>query len=169
MRLFSWHLFRSLLWLCLLAGPGLLCSEEPKLMLSDDEAGILKLLNQTREEHKLSPLVPHPTLFRVARAHSTNMGKQKKMDHVLDGKKPADRVREAGYEYRIVQENLAFTDDGDGSEPYTLAEVHQGWMKSEKHRNNILHARVKEIGIGVIRLKNGKTYYTQVFGTRLGD
>src|SRR4051794_29532939 len=96
--------------------------KESELKLSEDEKAILKLLNDEREKEKLPPLKPNAILFKVARAHSANMAKQEKMAHVLDGKKPSQRVEEAGYDYRVVGENLAFGEN-DG-EPVPLADIH---------------------------------------------
>src|SRR5258705_8916500 len=43
-----------------------------------------------------STLFPYTTLFRS----------QMKMDHVLDGKEPKDRVKEIGYDYMYMGENV---------------------------------------------------------------
>ena len=129
-----------------------------KFKISEDEQKILDQANEARKEQKLPPLKPDPTLFKVARAHSINMAKQEKMDHVLDGKNPADRVKAAGYKYSYVGENVA------EGENWPLTNVHKAWMESEHHRENILKDKFTEIGVGIARSESGKTYYTQVFG-----
>jgi uncharacterized protein YkwD len=126
--------------------------------LSADEKTILDLTNKAREEKSLPPLTLNPVLTKVARAHSANQAKQEKMAHVLDGKNPADRVKEAGYKYSWVGENVA------KGENVTVRQVFDGWMNSEHHRDNILKADYREIGIGVARNAKGEVYYTQVFG-----
>src|SRR5438105_3825929 len=75
--------------------------------LSEDEQAIVDLTNKAREKEKLAALKPNPVLFKVARAHSANMAKQKKMEHVLDDKNPADRLKAAGYKYEWMGENVA--------------------------------------------------------------
>jgi uncharacterized protein YkwD len=140
-------------------------AEEKKaeFKLSADEQTLLDLLNKARAKEKLPPLKPNPVLFKVARAHSANMAKQKKMAHELDGKKPPQRVDEAGYDYRFVAENVGVS-ESEG-EPVPLADVHEEWMKSKAHRKNILSPKFQEVGIGLGRNKDGQVYYTQVFAT----
>src|SRR5437764_321055 len=107
-----------LLGLAVLAGPAQERKEEPELKLSDEERTLLKLLNEDREKEKLPLVQPKPILMKVARAHSANMARQEKMAHVLDGKRPMQRVEEAGYNYRLVGENVAMSE----GEEVTLAE-----------------------------------------------
>jgi uncharacterized protein YkwD len=144
-----------------LSPPG--CAAEPPqppgLKLSAEEQQVLDLTNQAREKEKLPPLRPNPLLFAAARGHSGNMARQDVMDHVLDGKTPGDRVKDAGYRYSWVGENIAVT-DGD-----TTARVFKGWMDSKGHREHILSDHFDEIGIGVARNDKGNIYYTQVFGS----
>src|SRR5205807_320948 len=103
----------------------------------------------------------NPTLCEVARAHSANMAKKEKMEHVLDGKNPAQRVKSAGYRYRRMGENIAY------STQLRPKRVVAGWMNSPMHRENILNEKFREIGVGIARDKDGNVYYTQVFGTQL--
>ena len=132
--------------------------DPPKLELSDDEKMLLELTNKERADKKLPPLEANPVLFKVARAHAANMAKQGKMEHELDGKSPADRIRAAGYEYAYIAENIAV---GARMSP---AAVVKAWMESQVHRENILNDKCTEIGIGVVKNDKGETYYTQEFG-----
>jgi uncharacterized protein YkwD len=133
---------------------------DDRFRLSTEEQKLLELTNAERKKEKLPPLAPSPLLFKVARAHSANMARQEKMDHYLDGKKPKERVTESGYDWRYTGENLAF-----GDADVELEEIMQGWMKSEKHRDNIVSPRYTEIGLGLAKGEDGLIYYTQVFGT----
>jgi uncharacterized protein YkwD len=128
--------------------------------LSKEEQAILDLTNKEREKEKLPPLRVNAKLLQSARAHSANMAKQNKMDHVLDGKEPKDRVKEIGYEYMHMGENVAYGQR-------TAADVLKVWMNSPGHRMNILRKEFTEIGIGVERSSKGVPYYAQVFGTPL--
>jgi uncharacterized protein YkwD len=148
------------LGLCLAAGRADDPKDEPKLKLSDDEQKILDLTNEARAEKKLPPLKPDEKLFEAARAHSANQAKQGKMEHVLDGKNPADRVKATGYKFSWVGENVAWST----GEP--IKKIFQMWMDSEHHRDNILKPEYEEIGIGIASNDKGETYYTQVFGTK---
>jgi uncharacterized protein YkwD len=131
--------------------------EAPAFKMSDDEAKILELTNAERKKKELTPLRPNAVLFKVAREHSANMAKQKKMDHILDGKTPFDRMKDAKYGYQRAGENIAAGDEND------LAKVMRAWMESKLHRENILGPEFTEIGIGMVLGKDGQTYYTQVF------
>jgi uncharacterized protein YkwD len=127
--------------------------------ISDDEQAILDLTNKARKKEKLPPLKASEALFKVARAHSANMAKQGKMEHVLDNKNPAQRVKAGGYRYSYVGENVAA---GNG---WSLEDVFQVWMDSETHKKNILAREFREIGIGIARDDGTKLYYTQVFAS----
>jgi uncharacterized protein YkwD len=133
--------------------------EKSAFKISEDEQTILDLTNKARKKEKLPPLKANETLCKVARAHSANMAKQGKMEHVLDNKNPAQRIKAAGYRYSYVGENVAA---GNG---WSLEDVFQVWMDSETHRKNILAKEFKEIGIGIARDEHNKLYYTQVFAT----
>jgi uncharacterized protein YkwD len=126
--------------------------------LSKEEQAILDVTNAEREKEKLPPVKINAKLLQVARDHSANMAKQNKMDHVLDGKEPKDRVKEAGYDYQSMSENVAYGQR-------VPADVMKVWMGSAGHRANILRKEHTEVGIGVARSAKGVPYYTQVFGT----
>lgn len=147
--------------LLLLSGFIPLAAEEKKsskLEISSQEQTIIDLVNKERKKEKLPLLKPNPLLFKAARAHSENMAKQQKMEHKLDGKTPAQRVRAVGYRYRACGENIAA-----GGPRWALSEVHQAWMDSEGHRDNILGKNYTQIGIGIAKSEQGELYYTQVF------
>jgi uncharacterized protein YkwD len=131
------------------------------LELSREEQTILDLTNKARSGHNLPPLRPDARLFKAARSHSANMAEHKKMSHVLDGKKAAARVLEAGYRFQVVGENIAYS-----SGPTDVQAVFDGWMRSSGHRENILRRTYRDIGIGVAEAPDGTMYYTQVFGAR---
>src|SRR5947209_2449091 len=133
--------------------------KKSEFRLSRNEQAIVDLTNAARTKEKLAPLEVNPRLCEVARAHSANMAKQEKMEHVLDGTNPIQRVRAAGYRYRRMGENIAYSTRMDPKR--TVA----GWMDSPTHRKNILNEEFREIGVGIARSKDGDVYYTQVFGT----
>ncbi len=132
-----------------------------KVELSRFEQALLDLTNKERAKAKLKPLTANALLCKVARAHSANMAKQNQMNHFLDGKSPADRALEGGYDYKHVGENLG---ESVGNPPPPAAVV-QGWMNSKHHRENILKPEFTEIGLGIARSGRGNIYFTQLFGT----
>lgn len=132
--------------------------KSPMPPLTRQEQTILELTNEERAREKIGPLVINAVLTRVARAHSANMLRQGEMKHELDGKRPAQRVDEAGYDYKRVAENIAWTDG------VSLKEVMKNWMESKGHRENILNPGFDEIGVGIAKNDKGEMYFTQVFG-----
>lgn len=144
--------------------PSVSLSADPKgdVKLTSAEQKILDLTNQARQKEKLPPLKFNPVLTQVARKHSENMARQGKMEHELDGKRPAERVEAAGYRYKRVGENIAYSSE------LLVDTIFDGWMKSPGHRENILRDSYREIGIGIATNAQGEVYYTQVFGTLMG-
>ena len=141
--------------------PGQEAEVDLNLDLSADEKTILNLINKEREKAGLSPLKADAKLNRVARTHSLNMAKQNTLAHELDGKGPAERMKDAGYQLRTFGENC-----GWGSR--TPAAAVQMWMNSEGHRENILTGEFVDTGIGIATGKGGQKYYTQVFAIPAG-
>lgn len=146
----------------LLALDAAAASQEAKIVLTKDEQILFDLLNQERKAKELKPLATNDVLIRLARAHSANMAKHDKMDHVLDEKGPVDRADAIGYPYMRIGENIAYSDKG-----FEPDAVHKSWMNSKVHRDNILGPDFAEAGVGVFVDAKGKKWYTQVFGTQL--
>ncbi len=127
--------------------------------MTKEEQGLFDLLNKERAHKDLPALRPNPLLFQAARRHSANMAKQRKMEHLLDGKRPSQRIAAAGYNWAKVSENLAIA---EVDEP-PLTAIVKGWMDSKTHRENLLDKGVTETGLGIARNDKGEIYYTQVF------
>jgi uncharacterized protein YkwD len=148
----------------LLAGSALLVSvalaqkpvPEPEPYLSPEEKVLLQLTNEARKKDGLPELKVNAKLLKVARGHSANMAKQEKMAHELDDKKPDDRVKDAGYHYGHIGENVAYGQ-------LTPAEAMDTWLKSDEHRAIILDKDFVDVGLGVAKSANGTLYWTQVF------
>lgn len=132
--------------------------EPAALQMTPVEQAILDLANKEREKEKLPPLKPSAKLIQLSRDHSLNMAKQNKLDHVLDGKSPFDRAREAGYPAPVA-ENCAW-----GAR--TAADVITGWMNSPGHRANLLNKNATEAGVGVAPGDRIGPYTTMVLGLR---
>jgi uncharacterized protein YkwD len=133
--------------------------EKAKFQSTKDERELIELINKERAKEKLPALKPNSILNKVARAHSANMAKQGKMEHVLDKKTPSDRVLGAGYDYGKISENIAWSDTAKAP----LTAIVKGWMDSKTHRVNILSDKVTETGLGIAKNDKGEVYYTQVF------
>jgi uncharacterized protein YkwD len=118
------------------------------------------LVNSRRADAGCGPLTANATLTSVARAHSADMAARGFFSHTNpDGLDPFERMRAAGYNGRIMGENIAagFT---------TADAVMNAWMNSSGHRANILNCAFQEIGVGKATGGSFGTYWTQDFGTR---
>jgi uncharacterized protein YkwD len=150
----------SALWFALMCFGALAPAGEKnkKFQHTADETKIFELTNQERKKKDVPALKLNPALSKIARAHSENMARQGKMEHKLDGKDFDDRVRDGGYRFSAIAENIG---NGKGA---TLEMIMKAWMDSEDHRTNILNNEYTEIGVGAARDKGGRLYLTQVFG-----
>ena len=129
----------------------------PPDRVTEEEKALVDLVNKEREKEKLPPLKSDARLRKAARGHSENMAKQGKLEHVLDGKTPGNRVDAVSYDFVRLGENIAYNDSG------TPEEVVKGWMDSKAHRDNILKKEFKETGLAVATDAKGVKYITQVF------
>lgn len=120
------------------------------------EYAMINLVNGERSAKGLKRLEFDSKLRGVARGHSQDMFTRGYFSHYSpEGKSVADRATEAGIEYQVVGENLAYAP--------SLDLAHKGLMDSPGHRANILSSEYNKIGIGVI---DGGIYgkmFTQVF------
>lgn len=122
---------------------------------------MLQAVNAERRGRSLPSLAPNPRLDRIAQAYADDMLKRSHYGHVdPEGLTVRERAYAGGYDLRFVAENLA------SGQP-TVEEVMDGWMKSEKHRDNILSKIYTEAGFGLSIGRNRRGYqiiWVQVFG-----
>ena len=135
------------------------------------EREILARVNAARAEPRrcgrtyypaAAPLTLSELLSRVAAGHSAAMGARGDLAHDdPDGTRPVDRVRRAGYDARVVGENIA-------SGVPTATEVVAGWLASPGHCANIMDARFTEMGVAyaLAPRTGGAIYWTQLLAAR---
>lgn len=120
------------------------------------EQQMLELVNQERAREGLAPLRADPELTEVARAHSRDMLARGYFSHGSpEGKDAFGRMRDARVAYLAAGENLAHAP--------TLAQAHQGLMKSPGHRANILRPAFGRVGIGIVEAGRHGLMVTQNF------
>lgn len=121
------------------------------------EANMLKLVNEERVKIGIKELKLDTQLRTVARAHSRDMFERGYFSHYdPDGHDAGYRLDQAGIQYTVAGENLAYAPD--------LPIAHNGLMNSEGHRKNILDPKFTRVGIGVIDGGGGnETMFTQDF------
>ncbi len=122
------------------------------------------LVNQTRLDNGLAPYGWSDLLAAAAQRHASDLAAHNLASHIgSDGSTPARRIAEAGYmawgNGTVVGENFWI---GSG----TLQDVLDWFMGDPPHRENILSARYREIGIGVATDNAGRGYYVLDFGAR---
>ena len=125
---------------------------------------VIDLVNQERVKAGCTTLVAQDTLMRVAQAHAQDMADNDIFDHTgSDGHSSFQRMRDAGYDYRLAAENIAA---GVATPPEVVAL----WLDSPGHRANILNCALRETGVGYVADPGDKlnygTYWVQTFGTR---
>ncbi len=127
---------------------------------------IVTLTNKMRRQMGLPALRINKLLNEAARRKAADMFAFNYWAHVSpSGRTPWSFFQEVDYRYTVAGENLAkdFTDADS---------VVQAWMASPTHRDNILDARFRDIGVAVARGElNGvrTTLIVQLFGAPVGN
>jgi hypothetical protein len=105
-------------------------------------------------------------LVATAQYFAGYMAQTTEYGHTADGKRPSQRVKDHGYDYCIVAENIAYVYDSRGFATEQLAEkLFEGWKHSPEHRKNMLDPDVTDIAVAVAHSdKNGYYYADQLFG-----
>jgi uncharacterized protein YkwD len=122
------------------------------------EQQCLDEVNRVRRRNGLQQLVLYDELLPVAREYSRRMAEQNFFSHNdLEGRSVRERVEEADIKWRMVGENLAYS---NGYVNPVAASLH-GWMDSPGHRANILGSNFR---LTAIADQGGRhVYFTEIF------
>jgi len=123
---------------------------------------LVELMNQSRVENGLSPLVVNDKLNESAYLKAQDILEKNYFAHTSpQGISPWYWLKQANYSYHYAGENLAID--------FTDAEsLYKAWLDSPSHRANILNPEYKEVGIIALTGDfNGRktTIAVQHFGT----
>lgn len=132
---------------------------------------LLERVNAVRAENGCGPLVLSAQLTQAAQRQSLSMSEKNYVYHYTDdGIHLKDRVRDTGYVYTLLGENVAA---GQKTADTVFAE----WMTSPGHRANILNCAYEEMGVGYVHDTQDQPvagahvpyyfYWTQVFGRHM--
>jgi len=132
---------------------------------------LLVHVNQVRAENGCGPLVLSAQLTQAAQRQSLSMSEKNYVYHYTDdGVHLKDRVRDTGYVYTLLGENVA-------AGQKTADKVFAEWMTSPGHRANILNCAYEEMGVGYVYDTQDQPvgearvpyyfYWTQVFGRHM--
>ncbi len=124
------------------------------------EQQCLDEINLVRRRNGLSRLNFYEELLPLARDYSRRMAEQNFFSHSdPDGLTVRERVEGADIKWRMVGENLAYS---NGYVNPVAASLH-GWMDSPGHRRNILDPDFSLTAIGVWIKEDGTVYFTEIF------
>jgi uncharacterized protein YkwD len=126
----------------------------------------LELVNKERRERGLEILSQGGMLNAAAQTHAADMLKRSYYSHVSpEGNTVMDRYIEAGGDrWQLTAENIAQC-HGCPSPPTVerVESLHQGWMNSPPHRENILRQGLDRFGFGIIVGPDQTLYAVQTF------
>lgn len=102
-------------------------------------------------------------LYEAAQVHSLDMANRAYFEHNgPSGDSPAQRVRETGYRYVRVAENIARGRSGPTGGPLDTAAALQLWKDSPSHCANLMDAGITEIGLACVVNRSKVRYWTLV-------
>lgn len=142
--------------------------EEKPLAQNDAwEEEVLILVNQERDKRGLEPLLPKKSLRLAARYHAIDMAQEGYFEHDTYDRKGNGNLKKVCGVFERIE---AFDKDGS-SENIAVGqespkEVVTTWMRSSGHRENILDASVRYLGVGYAYQVGDQYghYWVQVFG-----
>ncbi len=123
---------------------GVLLSEFGVHATSMSADRIIQLTNDERARRGLQRVNANAFLTSAAHAKANDMFDKQYWDHFgPDGESPWQFIKASGYSYIYAGENL-----GKG---FTTSEgVHQAWMASPTHKENIISPNYNDIGIAIV-------------------
>ena len=113
------------------------------------ERGFAKRINTVRSVAKRGFLRLDPELSRAARLHTREMVKQDKLYHT-----PSDKLSSRVTNWTVLGENVGVGGD--------VESLHQAFMNSPAHADNVLYNDFRHVGIGVIE-SQGRMWVTVIF------
>lgn len=113
------------------------------------EKGFARRINAERAERNLGKLSLDPELSKAARVHTWAMVRNDDLFHTS-----SDTLRRRVTNWTILGENV-----GVGG---TVASLHEAFMDSPAHRDNVLYSTFRHVGIGALK-KGGRMWVTIIF------
>lgn len=119
-----------------------------------DIGAMLQLANEARGRAGAKPLALNDKLTLASQRHSADQASMRRMTHVgSDGSDFARRCLLAGYNYRLIAENIA-------AGQRNVSEVMQTWLKNKQTYALIVDPRYRDFGAGMV-----DSYWTQNIGS----
>ena len=117
-----------------------------------DESRSISLVNGARSQEGLRGVSQNSGLESVARAQAARMAERGSIYHNPNLESDADA---AGVDWTSIGENV-----GVG---YDIEELHNGFMNSPGHHENIVYPKYNALGVGVVKGDDGRMYVAQVY------
>jgi len=131
------------------------------------EKQLIALTNQSRAAAGLKALKVDSTLTSVARWRSQDMIERNYFSHDIPGYgKVFKKLDSIGYCYKVAGENIGWNNYPDDQ---ATAQIHQMFMGSPGHRDNILGKTWDVIGVGAYKGADGKKIWTVLFADKCGS
>jgi uncharacterized protein YkwD len=130
-------------------------SAAARLAPSKEEQAIFQSVNRERASRHLPPLKWSAALAAAARLHAQKMAREGALSHQFPGEADMGmRIRVAGVRFSSAAENVALGP--------TAGVIHQQWMHSPAHRDNILDPGLDSLGVAVVE-RQGQLFAVQDF------
>ncbi len=119
------------------------------------EQYLFSAANAERAQRGLPALRWDDALYQAAGFHADAMAAHSTISHQFAGEPElATRGATAGAHFSVISENVAMA--------ATAVEIHDMWMNSPHHRDNLLDSKVDKVAIRVVR-RNGELYAVEDF------
>jgi uncharacterized protein YkwD len=134
---------------------------------SASEQQLIALTNQSRANAGRRALRVDSALTSIARYRSKDMIDRNYFSHSIppSGKQVFAVMTERGYCYNLAGENIGWNTYPDD---VATAQIHQMFMDSPTHRENIMGSAWDVIGVGAYKGADGKKMWTVLFADKCG-
>jgi uncharacterized protein YkwD len=124
--------------------------------VTGEERALVLDVNAERQKHGLAPLTDDQSLDRFAYAKAVEMAARGYFGHTdPDGITFQDRLRSWHWDPTYAAENIAFDRDE--------RHAHAAFMSSALHARNLLDPNERRIGVAVVSVGTGETFYVEDF------
>jgi len=142
--------------LLLSSGGGKVAIAQSDQYLQTESQQLVALANRARAQAGVPPVKWDPALAQAALKHTRRMVSEGgAIQHDYPGElELSERAGLSGAHFNLIEENIAVGP--------TSSEIHDAWMHSKLHRENMLNPEVNRIGIAVVA-RRGVLYATADF------
>ncbi len=130
--------------------------------MSSVECEVGRLVNLQRKNNGVPELRILSRCVEAAQYHSQEMADSGFFSHDSPNQSIQQRYAQFGLNGSYWGENIAYGYS-------TPASVMTTWMSSSGHRANILSRNFKSLGVGAVKARNGRIYWTQCFSGLSGN